>query len=201
MVLFIVENNVVKPTIEILIISPFKEIWDRDTTDKKEYALKEFAYIEFMCSPKKTNMFYGYPEVATRTTISRSEAIINSLFAKSDFPVIIKDEKEIYYEPDSLIQDAIKVYKEFFYNASPSLSYLESVTKAANKLKDFFDNFDMNELSRSGMPMHKPADIQKAIKESPEMLKAINTFTEKVHQELFDTVKTKGNRSINIFEE
>ena len=61
-ILFQVTNKTVQPTVETLAISPFSEIWSRDTTRDKEIALKEFAYIEFMSSQLKTNPFKDYPD-------------------------------------------------------------------------------------------------------------------------------------------
>ena len=36
--LFVVENGVAKPNTETLLISPFKEIWERDNSDNKKYS-------------------------------------------------------------------------------------------------------------------------------------------------------------------
>ena len=53
--LFKVENQRVTPVTETLLISPFKEIWERDTDSRKGTAILEFTYIEFISSELKTN--------------------------------------------------------------------------------------------------------------------------------------------------
>ena len=50
--LFIVENNIAKPNTETLLIEPFKTIWERDKTEDKGQAIKEFTFIELMSSKK-----------------------------------------------------------------------------------------------------------------------------------------------------
>ena len=57
--LFIVENNVAKPNTETLLISPFKEIWERDLTEDKEIVLKEFTFMDLVSSKRKTNPYAG----------------------------------------------------------------------------------------------------------------------------------------------
>ena len=51
--LFTIESKIVKPYTETLLISPFREIWERDTNAGKFTAIDEFTYIEFMTSVKK----------------------------------------------------------------------------------------------------------------------------------------------------
>ena len=50
--LFTIESKIVKPYTETLLISPFREIWERDTNAGKFTAIDEFTYIEFMTSVK-----------------------------------------------------------------------------------------------------------------------------------------------------
>ena len=46
MEIFIVEGLVVRPSAEILTISPFKDIWDNDKSRNKGEAIKQFQYIK-----------------------------------------------------------------------------------------------------------------------------------------------------------
>ena len=55
--LFKIEGKAVFPNEETLLIEPFKSIWERDTSKNKEYALEDFAYIEFITSLLKTNPY------------------------------------------------------------------------------------------------------------------------------------------------
>ena len=63
-VLFVVENKLVTPNTETLMVSPFKEIWERDNSDNKNLATKELTFVEFMSSKKKTNPYAGYDDIS-----------------------------------------------------------------------------------------------------------------------------------------
>ena len=180
--LFTVENGIAKPNTETLLISPFKEIWERDTLKDKPIAMKEFCYIEFMSSKLKTNPYAGFADSIRHDTLK------NTYF---------NDE----WEPDKLIEQALVSIATFQREASPTYSYYISVLNASNKMKDFFDSFDMNEKNeRSGLPIHKPSDITRAMIDTDKMLQNINSMKEKVEQELFEQTKTRGNKTINPFE-
>jgi hypothetical protein len=180
--IFIVEDYKVMPTAEALSIKAFKNIWN--SSDEKETLLSKFAYIEFMCSYKPTNPFIGYldPEERKQKIIEKIDMTIEEC-------------------DDDLIVEAIKVYEELQNNASPSLNFYMAALEASKTMIDFFNDVDLNKKnSRTGNPLYKPADITKALKDTYEILKTMNSLKEKVHQEIYDSSKGKGGRVINYFE-
>lgn len=180
--LFTVENNIAKPNVETLIISPYKEIWERDTSKTKDVAIKEFTYIELMASKRKSNPYSGYSDE------QRHNKLVDMLFEEG-------------WVPDAQIEMGLAKYVEFQKEASPTYSYYISVCNAAEKMKSFFDSFDMNERNeRTGLPIHKPGDITKALNDTDKVLQNLNSMKEKVEQELFEQTKTRGNKQINPFE-
>ena len=181
--LFIVEDKVVKPTEETLLIYPFSEIWERDKSKDKSQAIKEFTYIEFMVSKKKTNPYTGYEPEARKKELGKL------LFDNPNF------------EEDYLIVEGLAKLEKFQTEASSAYTFLLAAETAANKLKDFFLNFDLNERNtRTGMPLYKPKDISGAINDSEQNIRTLHNLKEKVEQELFEAVKTRSNRQINPFE-
>lgn len=182
--LFILENNIAKPNLETLLIEPFKTIWERDTDEHKSQAIKEFTFIEFFCSPKKSNPFAGYSEDV------RDEKIIEVIFKNTP-----------NWKPDEEVQEAVELYKQFFFNSSPTLNFLNAAKEGAKKLQDFFLNFDLNEKTKAGTPVYKPKEISTALSDSFNVMKTLNSLDEKVQQEIYEAVKTKGNRDVNPFEE
>ena len=191
--LFIVENNIVKPNPETLLIQPFNLIWDQDESERKDWAMQQFMFIEFMMSMKKSNPFNGYTDNDERLhyvllhhrrlTKDSSTGEPNNPF---DIPLVIS---------------AMEVYKEFQDKAVPSAKYYNSAVAAADKLSQFFLDFDMNDTNeRTGNPLYKPADITRALKETSEILKTLGSLREKVEQEIFESGKGKAGREINVFE-
>ena len=181
--LFVVDNSVAKPNTETLLIEPFKTIWERDKSKDKSRAIKEFTFIEFMISKKKTNPYAGYdPE-------SRRRELKKLLDLGTD------------WEEDIHVKDGMRKLEEFQTEASPSYTFLVAAETAASKLKDFFLNFDMNERNpRTGAPIFPPKAISSSINDAEQNIRTLHNIREKVEQELFEATKTRSNRDINPFE-
>jgi hypothetical protein len=50
------------------------------------------------------------------------------------------------------------------------------------------------------MPMYKPREITSALRDTYEVMKTLNALEEKVNEQLFESMKTVGNKEINHFE-
>lgn len=180
--LFTVENKIVRPYTETLLISPFKEIWDRDKRKDKTNAIEDFTYIEFVTSQKKSNPYKGYEEELRKIKVKEE------IITRKDWKV------------DKLIEQGLEKIIIFQKEASFSYSYYTSAKKAAEKIKDFFDTFDMKKKNtKSGNPLYKPKEITNAINDTLTTLQNLNTMKEKVEQELFESTKTKGQKEISPF--
>lgn len=180
--LFIVENGIVKPNVETLMIHPFNAIWERDDSPTKVNALEDFAYIELTTSMKKSNPYSGYPDGI------RQEKV------KAD---VIKREDWI---EDELIMKGIDKVVEFQKEASVTYNYYMSAKIAAEKMQDFFLNFDMNQLNpKTLMPVYKPKDITSGLMDTSKVLENLHGLKEKVDQELFEQVKNRGQKVISRF--
>lgn len=182
--LFIVEGNIAKPNPETLLIEPFKTIWERDTDVDKSIAIKEFTYMELMTSKKRSNPYAGYNEEM------RKEKLVEMLFHR------LPD-----WEVDSLVEQGMAEIVTFQKEASPTYSYYISVLGATEKMKQFFNEFDINEVNEKGARVFKPNEIIMAIANTDKLLQNLNSMKEKVEQELFEQSKTRGMKQINPFEE
>ena len=180
--LFIIENNIAKPNPETLLISPFKEIWGRDSSEDKGRAIKELSYCEFMMSKMRSNPYAGFSDD------QRHDRLALALF---------DDE---YWEPDYLVQQGMIKISEFQKEGSATYTYYLSLLEAADKMKKFFLTFDMDELNDKGQRVWKPRDITSAMSDTDKILQNLHGAKEKVEQELFESTRTRGNRVVNIFE-
>lgn len=180
--LFQVEGKAVIPYTETLLISPFKDIWERDTSSTKENAIEDFKFIEFTTSMLKTNPYGGYDEETKR------QKVIEDCITRDD------------WEEDELILQAKQKIIEFQDNASPTYSYYMAAKVGAEKMKDFFNGFDMNEVNiKTGNPVYKPRDITSALNDTSKVLQNLNSMKEKVEQELFEVTKNRGMKVISPF--
>jgi len=180
--LFEINDKRVYPYPTTLLISPFKEIWDRDTSPNKEVALQEFAYIEFTISFLKSNPYKGYSEELKPTKV------------KEDIIV------EPNWEPDELIEAGQQKIVEFQKEASPTYRYYLSNKIAAEKTENFFMSFDYTEVNlKSGNPLYKPKEITGAIKDAGDVMKRLSELKKKVEEELFEAIKNRSDKRISPF--
>lgn len=181
--LFTVESKVVSPTTEVLLIFPFREIWERDKSKDKRYAIEDFSYIEFMASIQKSNPYSGYPEN------QRPEKIIKDIITRAEWD-----------QNDQLLLAGIKKLKEFQAEASVTYNYYMAAKSAAEKMQHFFINFSMKDVNlRTGAPIFKPKDITSALNDTSRVLENLNTLREKVDNEIFEEVKKKGQKIVSPF--
>jgi hypothetical protein len=180
--LFTIENNIVRPTPHALLLSPFKELWERDTSSKKERAIQDFSYIEFVCSMRKSNPFSGYTDDVKASQVAK---------------IIYKDE---YYKPDELQEECIEFYIKLRDESSPTINFYKKALTGAEKLSNFFETVDFSLMNDRGIPIYKPGDLARSLKDAPDILASMHKMKEKVDQELFDSTKNRGDREINHFE-
>jgi hypothetical protein len=181
--LFTVESKVVSPTTQVLLIQPFKEIWERDTSKDKRYAIEDFSYIEFMASIQKSNPYSGYSEH------QRPEKIIKDIITREDWD-----------QEDPLFIQGIAKLKEFQAEASVTYNYYMAAKSAAEKMQQFFINFSMSDVNlRTGAPIFKPKDITSALNDTSRVLENLNTLREKVDNEVFEEIKKKGQKIVSPF--
>tara|TARA_R110002020_G_scaffold148076_8_gene323954 strand:+ start:13872 stop:14447 length:576 start_codon:yes stop_codon:yes gene_type:complete len=179
--LFEVTGKTVFPNAETLLTSPYKEIWERDKSKEKHVALKEFSYIEFLISMKKSNPYRQYPEDIK--PIKVKEAIFG----------------EEEWRPDELVAEGINQLKKFQREASTTYSYYVAAKKAAEKMREFFEDVDINERDEKMKPIWKPRDITSALNDTEKVLANIKSLEKKVEEELFEETKTRSNKQISPF--
>ena len=166
-----------------MLIFPFKDIWERDDSKDKRYAIEDFSYIEFMASIQKSNPYSGYPEH------ERSSKIIKDIITRAEWD-----------ENDTLIQAGIDKLKQFQAEASVTYNYYMAAKNAAEKMQLFFTTFSMADVNlRTGAPIYKPKDITSALNDTSRVLENLNSLREKVDNEIFEEVKKKGQKIVSPF--
>lgn len=180
--LFTIENRIVKPNVETLLIHPFNEIWERDETPTKVEAIEDFTYIEFATSMKKSNPYAGYTEEIRREKL------------KAD--IITRDG----WEEDELIKKAIDKLNTFQAEASVTYNYYMAARVAAEQMINFFTTVDIAKVNfKTGMPIYKPKDITSALMDTSKVVENLNVLKEKVEQEVYEQVKNRGQKTISQF--
>lgn len=180
--LFEISNGVLIVSEHALMIEPFASIWQSDPTPKKENALKLFKYVDLVCSPKKSNPYFGYSE-DTRPKKVKKEIYKDENYATTDYMIA-----------------CVERYKELLHSYSPTYDMLTSALTAADKLKKYFDSFDFDERTKGGIQVIKPKEITAALKELPDTAKGIAMMRDKVNFELAEESRTRNQREIGQYE-
>ena len=180
--LFVIDKQIVRPNLETLLIFPFTEIWERDTNPGKFTAIAEFTYIEFMSSIKKSNPYKGYNLEERQRRLNKD---------------IMQHEA---YIPDELVKAGIGYLVDHQRNGSLSYNYYMSARKAAEKIQQFFNTFDMNATNpKTGNPVYKPKEITSTLIDTAKVIENLSLLEEKVNNEMFETAKNKGQKTISPF--
>jgi hypothetical protein len=177
--LFEIQGKIVQPTIEVLLIEPFKTIWENN---EKEQSLKLFAYLEFFNSKQKTNPYKGYSaELRQRRLIED----LRLTKAEIEDPLIIQANEKI-----EILQ------KE----ASVTYSLYTSALKAKDELENFFNTLNMQDVNlKTGAPIYKPKEITSSLLELEKVIASLSALGKKVEEELFDSVKIRADKVISDF--
>jgi len=180
--LFEINEKTVFPNAETLLIYPFKEIWERDKSKRKDKALEDFAYIEFVTSMRKSNPFRQYPEE------KKEEIVKKEIITQKD------------WKPDELIKAGIEKVLEFQKKASTSFSYYMANKIAIEKTIDFLkDGLDYKLTNKSGTPIYKYTDISRGAKDAYAVLQSLNSLAKKVEEELYEETKNKSDKEVSPF--
>jgi hypothetical protein len=180
--LFKIESNLVVPSDESLLIPPYKDIWDRDTSKNKDTAYRELTYVEFMSSQLSSNPYKGYAQSV------RGSVIIKDIF------------KGEAWTPDALVLEAVKKIEQFQMDASPSYSSYSSGILAKEKVDTFLRTVELTKINfKTGMPLYKPKEITTALLDLDKVAMSLENLRKKVEEELFEAVKTKGQKEISPF--
>lgn len=171
MKLFKFENFQLTITEEALLIKAFRDLWERDTSDKKEQVFMEMGYIYFVYDPRSDFMFI----VDEEDRIPRVKEEIG-----------VPDD----WEPDPLIIKAINTYKLLITTVSTAA--IDSSRKLIDKIKTYLDTIDLNEKDAKGSPVHTLSNITTTIKQIPGLVTDLYKAEKVLNSEIEENTKMRG---------
>lgn len=160
----------------LLTLKPFKAIWVRDKTEKKERAISEIAYIYFMEDPRS-----DYQYIIDRD--ERSKAIKEGEGLKST------------WQPDGTVKEAMKLYASFKTTSALLLEDTRALVDGyRNKLRDLTS--DMSELDVKDVK-----ELGAIIKQVPSMVKDLDEAERALAKEIAQSDKVRGAAEKSIYED
>lgn len=167
-----------------LTIKSIADLWNNDKSNNKKQALQELAFIYWMYN--WNSIYYkGYTD-----EVDRFNSVITEVF------------QDISWKTNLLVSEAGKVYQKLQEESFPELSDLKVARKTLNGLKDFLDNLDPDERTKSGGLLLKPSEIYMAITKMGEALISVNKMEEKIRKEIqLEDSKVRGGGKQGSFED
>jgi hypothetical protein len=178
--IFTIRNNVPTITLEGVNIPEFKAIWMNDPSEEKILASKELAYVYHMASPKSS--------YAKLSELEKEGEVRRDFIGKDD------------WEPSELVLQAINKFKKL--NTTELMRLLDAAASVADKLADYFNGIDFEEVSMQGLPKYEAASVINSLSKLSSVVKSIRELREQVNKEQeLNSEKVRGNVSLSIFDE
>ena len=165
---------------EALILKPFKKLWERDRSKKKEKAQQELGFIYFYCDPRSDYMFIVDEEL-------RKEKIIE----QEGLPKTWKIDKDV--------QAAIDLYK--YLTQSTASLLLADTRVAVEKLREMLISIDLNEKDDKNKPIYTLNTITSTIKQIPSLTKDLMEAEKVLTRDLDEESRMRGQGIKKLFED
>lgn len=177
--LFRYEGYTLSISEEALALKPFRAIWVRDKTEKKERAIMELGWCYFMEDPRSDYQYITDPE-------ERSKAIKEGEGLKST------------WQPDGTVKEAQKLYASF---KTTSALLLEDTRYAVDKLRKQLREIDLDATDDKGKPIYTLNTVTATIKQIPGLVKDLDEAERALAKEIAQSDKVRGTAEKAIYED
>lgn len=165
------ENYELKIEDELLLLKPFRIIWNADRTANKTHFFDFLSLIYFVYDARSD---YSY--------IIDEEDRIKEVCESNGYPLPKFSKQE---------KDCIELYKKL--TTTISLELLKSTKVAINKVRDFLENVDLTLTDDKGKPVHTINSVTSAIKMVPQLAKDITEAEKALAKEIEEQGRARGN--------
>ena len=165
------KNNKVIIAPEIVSISPFKEIWDKDKSKEKENATNKLKYLWFYIDYESP--YFKYPEK------EKHEKIISG---------VLKDTK---FKVGEDLKIAIEKYKELNY--TPAIETVDAAMTFVKQIQTFFKTVDLSEVKNA-------KQVTDIFANMPKIIASLNEAKAQAEKEQSANVKVRGGAATGMFE-
>lgn len=181
MKLFNLNNYRLDISEEAYILKPFKKLWDRDKSKKKERALSELGYVFFMDDFRS-----DYSDIIDDN--ERGTEVKKALSMPKGWKEdkLVKDARGFYLKRDQEIL---------------ALLFLKDAKIGIDKIRRFFREVDFLALDKNGKPIYDIARLATVIEKSSGILANLDKLEEMVKKKLQKESAIRGKRQKAIFED
>lgn len=156
---------------ELLLLKPFKILYDKDKSKDKSKFMEFLTILYFLIDPRSDYSYIVSDELRLK------EILVSNGITKASFS---KEE-----------QVCIDLYKQLTTTAS--LELLRSTKIAIDKVKSFLENVDLTALDEKGKPVYTINSVTQAIKMIPSLAKEVTEAEKAVAKEIEEAGRARGN--------
>ena len=177
--LFRYEGYTLNISEEALALKPFRAIWVRDKTEKKERAIMELGWCYFMEDPRSDYQYITDPEERSKA-IKEGEGLPDK------------------WVPDKQILAAIDFYKQF---KTSSVLLLETTKMLVDKLMKQMKSLDLDERDDKNKPIFALNTITATIEKVPGLVLKLDEAEKTISSELKNDSRMRGQGEKSVFED
>jgi len=165
------KNNKVIISPEIVSITPFKEIWEKDKSKDKEKATNKLKYLWFYIDYESPYFKYSEKE--------KHEKILTN---------VLKDTK---FKVDEELKVAMDSYRELNY--TPAIETVDSAMTFVKQIQKFFKTVDLNEVKNA-------KQVTDIFANMPKIIASLNEAKAQAEKEQSSNLKVRGGAVTGMFE-
>lgn len=164
---------------EVLLLAPFKAIWERDKNKDKHLAMQELGFIYFMGDPR-SDYQYIIDEEEREKQIKQGQGM------------------PAKWKPDKVVKRALDFYNSF---KPASAGLLEDTKVAVNKLRQLLREIDLTAVDDKGKPIYTLNTVTATIKQIPGLVKDLDAAERTLSKDILEESRARGSQNKAAFED
>ena len=166
---------------EALLVRPIRELFQKDKSKKKEEFWKQISYLWFMCDPRSNYQYLVDEELRSKE-------------------VKIQEGLGEDWKPSELLKDAMDIYRKQTVTTASLL--LEGMRKGIENVRKFLAEVDLFAVDeKTQKPLYQVSTITSALKQVPELAKALSDAEKSLAKDFATDDKARGNASKAVGED
>lgn len=174
------ENYEIRPTEEMFMIKPFRDLYMKYYEKDWDKFMQYISFIYHYVDPRSS---YSY--------IIEDEERFDEIVEQEGLPKNFKITKEI--------GECIECYKKRVVTLSYKL--LQSTKIAIDKLSKYLENIDFDERDYKGKAVYTISSITQAIRQIPQLAKDLSDAERTVAKEIEESGRAKGTQDKSFFDD
>lgn len=174
------DNFELKVADEAFLIRPIRELFEADKSKKKENFFRQISYMYFMIDPRSTYQYITDKDERA-AEIKRQEGF------------------EDDWQPSQKLRNAMDIYAAHVVSSQSLL--IEDTRLCIDRVRGFLRDVDLSSKDKNGKPVYQISSITNAIRQIPELAKALSDAERSLQKDFEEQDSVRGNKDKSVFED